>query len=121
MIPGRQECHGSGWTREYWGNLVTAHYGHAAQHEFICMDMTPEVRGSTANQDGALVYVVQGQCGSLPCGDDGPYVNNQELTCVVCTKGDPPVRPQIGKSFSCPYGDYGSVTRSANYKNVNNS
>ena len=31
----------------------------------------------------ALLYPVEGQCGSLRCA---PYVNNRELTCAVCSQ-----------------------------------
>ena len=59
--------------------------GHGHNYkDFICMDEEPEgLRGSYANNNGALFYPVEGACGSLPCP---PYVHGWEITCVVCTK-----------------------------------
>lgn len=52
--------------------------------DYICVDNDAEyVPGTKANKDGALLYPVEGVCGSLPCK---PYVNGRELTCAVCTK-----------------------------------
>eukprot|EP00058_Branchiostoma_floridae_P011959 XP_002597447.1 hypothetical protein BRAFLDRAFT_80547 [Branchiostoma floridae] len=81
MIPARQTCPG-GWAREYGGYLMTAHHTHS-RTEFVCMDGEPEaLPGGEGNEDGALFYVVESRCGSLPCP---PYVEGRELTCVVCT------------------------------------
>ncbi|XP_064643068.1 uncharacterized protein LOC135497236 [Lineus longissimus] len=83
MIPGLKECY-PGWSLEYWGYLMTGHYGHKAQHSWACVDNTPEGDEKGArNDDGGLMYLVHGVCGSLPCPN---YVNGRELTCVVCTK-----------------------------------
>ncbi|XP_073248019.1 uncharacterized protein [Porites lutea] len=83
MMPARNDCP-SGWTEEYHGYLMTAYYGHQHSTDFICVDGDPEfVPGSHANKNGALLYPVEGVCGSLPCL---PYVNGRELTCAVCTK-----------------------------------
>ena len=83
MMPARNDCP-SGWTEEYHGYLMAEY--HAAKHstEFICVDGNPEyVHGSKQNKNGALLYLVEGVCGSLPCL---PYVEGRELTCAVCTK-----------------------------------
>ena len=83
MMPARNDCP-SGWTEEYHGYLMTAHHNHRHSSEFICVDGIPEyVRGSKQNKNGALLYPVEGVCGSLPCG---PYVAGREFTCAVCTK-----------------------------------
>ncbi|KAL9965212.1 hypothetical protein ACROYT_G028983 [Oculina patagonica] len=84
MIPGTNKCP-SGWTREYYGYLMTSHYGHAHQSEFVCVDVDAEVvPGSHRDTDGALLYIVEGNCDhALPCK---PYIHGYELTCVVCTK-----------------------------------
>ena len=85
MIPARNDCP-SGWTEEYHGYLMTEHHAHRHSSEFICVDGNPEyVRGSKRDKNGALLYPVEGVCGSLPCG---PYVAGRELTCAVCTKWD---------------------------------
>ena len=83
MVPARNDCP-SGWTEEYHGYLMTEHYDHKSVRDFICVDREAEyVPGSQADQNGALLYLVQGACGSLPCL---PYVDGRELTCAVCTK-----------------------------------
>ncbi|XP_020625853.1 uncharacterized protein LOC110063227 isoform X2 [Orbicella faveolata] len=83
MMPARNDCP-SGWTEEYHGYLMTEYYKHNNQRDFICVDEDAEyVPGTKANKDGALLYPVEGVCGSLPCK---PYVNGRELTCAVCTK-----------------------------------
>ena len=86
MMPARNDCP-SGWTEEYHGYLMTECYNHRHSRDFICLDGEPEyVPRSQANQDGALLYHVEGRCGSLPCL---PYVEGGELTCAVCTKWSP--------------------------------
>ena len=82
MIPGQYTCP-TGWTREYYGYLVSQYYGfHRSMYE--CMDVSPEtIPGGQSNQDGALFYHVEPRCGSLPCP---PYENTREMTCCVCSK-----------------------------------
>ena len=83
MMPARNDCP-SGWTEEYHGYLMTGYSKHKKGYEFVCVDEDAEyVPGSQANKDGALLYPVEGACGSLPCN---PYVAGRELTCAVCTK-----------------------------------
>ena len=83
MMPARNDCP-SGWTEEYHGYLMTEFHGHKHSSDFICVDEDPEyVPGSNANKNGALLQLVEGVCGSLPCL---PYVSGRELTCAVCTK-----------------------------------
>ena len=63
---------------------MTEYYNHKKQRDFICVDKDPVyVPGSHANREGALLYPVEGYCGSLPCL---PYVQHRELTRAVCTK-----------------------------------
>ncbi|KXJ27293.1 Short-chain collagen C4 [Exaiptasia diaphana] len=83
MIPATYKCP-SGWTREYYGYLMTEHHGHKNNRAYICVDKDAEaVSGSKPSHNGALLYPVSGHCGSLPCR---PYRQDLELTCVVCTK-----------------------------------
>jgi len=83
LMPARNDCP-SGWNEEYHGYLMTAHYSEKNQKDFICVDEDAEhVPGSKRSDNGALLYPVEGQCVSLPCG---PYVAGRELTCAVCTK-----------------------------------
>ncbi|XP_078000350.1 uncharacterized protein LOC144452978 [Glandiceps talaboti] len=82
MIPAKKECPEK-WTKEYNGYLMASPHTQNAQYKFECMDEAPEVRpGTQTSKSGALFYVVEGYCGSLPCA---PYVSGRELTCVVCT------------------------------------
>ena len=79
MMPARNDCP-SGWTEEYHGYLMSERHS----PDFVCVDGTAEyVPGTHASKDGALLYPVEGVCGSLPCL---PYVAGRELTCAVCTK-----------------------------------
>lgn len=82
-IPARVTCP-SGWTREYYGYLMSEHYGHPRSSTYECMDITPErIPGSQRNTNGALFYFVKSACGAgLPCG---PYIANRAITCVVCS------------------------------------
>lgn len=84
MIPGTNKCP-LGWTSEYKGYLMTSHYDHAHPSEYVCVDESAEaVPGSHRDTNGALLFMVQGDCGhALTCG---PYIHGHELTCVVCTK-----------------------------------
>lgn len=84
MIPGTNECV-SGWTREYWGYLMSSYHGHKAQHTYACVDHAPQkgTDGGDKDENGALMYHVEGRSGSLPCP---PYKDGHELACVVCTK-----------------------------------
>ncbi|XP_035700195.1 uncharacterized protein LOC118432693 isoform X1 [Branchiostoma floridae] len=82
MIPARLSCP-TGWSKEYSGYLMSSNHAHYSNKNFICVDGAPNLRqGSSANVNGALLYLVEAQCGSLPCG---PYISGYELTCVVCT------------------------------------
>ena len=82
MIPAKYTCP-SGWTREYFGYLMSENNGHH-RSQFSCVDhsLTP-VTGSSHNHNGFLFYTVEGVCGSLPCP---PYSRDKELSCAVCTK-----------------------------------
>ena len=83
MLPARNDCP-TGWTEEYHGYLMAGHYNYGHSTSFLCIDGEAEfVHGSGANRDGALLYLVGAQCGSLPCP---PYVSGRVLTCAVCTK-----------------------------------
>ncbi|XP_077987450.1 uncharacterized protein LOC144442052 [Glandiceps talaboti] len=82
MVPARNVCPSNEWTREYYGYLMSEKHSHK-RTEYICVDRNPEARsGSVSNDNGALLFPVEGRCGTLPCG---PYINYYELTCAVCT------------------------------------
>ncbi|XP_036366810.1 short-chain collagen C4-like [Octopus sinensis] len=82
-LPARTKCY-AGWTTEYSGYLMTAHYNHKGRQEYVCVDYAPEADpAGYRNENGATLYFVEAACGSLPCP---PYVHGQELTCVVCSK-----------------------------------
>ena len=82
MIPAKYTCP-SGWTREYFGYLMSAYYSrHRSQFSCVDHSLTP-VTGSSHDHNGFLFYPVEGVCGSLPCP---PYSRDKELSCAVCTK-----------------------------------
>ncbi|XP_065914339.1 short-chain collagen C4-like isoform X3 [Dysidea avara] len=82
MVPAKYTCP-SGWTREYYGYLMSERYSHHPS-QFTCIDVAfKSIVGSSANHDGMRFYFVEGRCGSLPCP---PYDNTRELSCAVCTK-----------------------------------
>ena len=82
MIPAKYTCP-SGWTREYFGYLMSERYDYH-RSLFSCVDhsLIP-VTGSIHNHNGFLFHTVEGVCGSLPCP---PYSRDKELSCAVCTK-----------------------------------
>eukprot|EP00118_Oscarella_pearsei_P023396 m.279734 g.279734 ORF g.279734 m.279734 type:complete len:293 (+) comp40625_c1_seq3:203-1081(+) len=81
VIPARNVCP-SGWRREYYGYLMTGMYNDHP-HDIICVDRHAEaVPGTRGDKSGALLYFVDGKCSHLLCG---PYKNNAELTCAVCS------------------------------------
>ena len=82
MIPAKYTCP-SGWTREYFGYLMSERNTHY-RSQFSCVDYSLKpVPGSSQDQNGFLFYAVEGVCGSLPCP---PYSRDKELSCAVCTK-----------------------------------
>jgi hypothetical protein len=84
MIPGRPDCGGIGYDLMYYGYLASQNqYPDRQTGEYICLDEKPEGRAGGAGDDNnAVIYPVEVQCGSLPCN---PFVNGMELTCAVCT------------------------------------
>jgi len=82
MIPAKYTCP-SGWTREYFGYLMSEYHSHH-RSQFSCVDHSlTSVIGSIHDHNGFLFYPVEGVCGSLPCP---PYSQDKELSCAVCTK-----------------------------------
>ncbi|XP_071964546.1 uncharacterized protein [Antedon mediterranea] len=82
MVPAKTSCP-ERWTKEYSGYLMTSQLNSFQKTQYICVDRSPEVvQGTGSDQNGALLYPVEGACGSLPCL---PYVAGRELTCAVCT------------------------------------
>jgi len=83
MVPGTTDCPND-YNVEYWGYLVSAYWSTHYRTEFICMDNAPESGpGGTWTGTSAWVYPVQAECNqALPCP---PYVNQDEITCVVCS------------------------------------
>ena len=84
MIPAWTSCP-TGWTREYYGYLMSEGNFSNRQHtSFECVDKDADsLPGSQANTQGAFFYPVEANCNGLLCP---PYNNYKELNCVVCTK-----------------------------------
>ena len=84
VVPAKINCP-SGWTREYYGYLMSALVSHGHYRtQLICMDSNMEaIPGLPANTNGAVFYHAEATCNGLLCG---PYNTEKELSCVVCTK-----------------------------------
>jgi hypothetical protein len=83
MLPGRHDCHKTGYDLQYNGYLVSELHTQPGRSEFVCLDGAPEGRmGGTNNDDQGLIYPVEIGCGSLPCN---PFVEGMEMPCAVCT------------------------------------
>ncbi len=81
MIPARTECPTS-WTMEYKSYLMIEYHGHR-RSTYKCVDYNQEsIPGSHSNVDGALLYLVEAECGGMQCLS---YNSRKELTCVMCT------------------------------------
>ncbi len=82
MLPARYSCP-SGWTREYYGYLMSARYVHH-RTTFECMDRYPEsIPGSAADINEVQFAFNEATCNGLPCP---PYNTYKEITCAVCSK-----------------------------------
>jgi len=83
MVPGRQDCGGSGYDLMYKGFLVSELNTPRGRSQFVCLDEAPEgIVGGERDNNEAVVYPVEIGCGSLPCN---PYVAGMEAPCAVCT------------------------------------
>ena len=86
MIPAKLTCPSS-WTKEYDGYLMastifTPHY----RTEFVCVDRSFEAIPGSVGDSGynsGVFYFTEASCYGMPCG---PYNEEKELTCVVCSK-----------------------------------
>ncbi|XP_033625613.1 short-chain collagen C4-like [Asterias rubens] len=82
LIPAKRECP-QNWTQEYQGFLMSGLYSSEQRSQAVCVDEAPEViPSSQASSAGALLYIMEIQCGSIPCP---PYVQLREVTCTVCS------------------------------------
>ena len=82
MIPAKTSCP-SGWTREYYGYLMSEHKNHW-RTLYTCVDKDMEsVPGSQNHINGGHFYHVEAHCNGVVCP---PYNNFKELNCVVCSK-----------------------------------
>ena len=84
MLPGRYTCP-SGWTREYYGYLVSGR-SNEAKSMYECVDVTLGViTGGGDNTNGATFHHVEPRCdrGGIRCST---YPEERELTCAVCSK-----------------------------------
>lgn len=82
MIPAKVTCPG-GWTREYFGYLMSEHKNHR-RSSYVCVDNHMEVvPGSGKHQSSGHWYHVEARCGTIACP---PYNSYKELNCAVCSK-----------------------------------
>ena len=83
MLPATIYCP-SGWTREYYGYLMTSDEDEN-RGSFICLDRFARgISGSSAHTEVAHnLFHVEAYCDIIPCP---PYNAERELTCAVCSK-----------------------------------
>ncbi|XP_076435488.1 uncharacterized protein LOC143275329 isoform X3 [Babylonia areolata] len=85
MIPATRSCP-HGWTTQFRGYIMSEHWDHNGRSEHVCVDEEREFRqGEHSSKDlraAEFFHVVTGCEGSLPCP---PYVQDEVLTCVVCS------------------------------------
>ena len=73
-----------GWTKEYYGYLMTSIHSAVAAKNYICIDHAPEAdRAGFEDKGGATLYPVAAACGSLPCPG---YIHAKRITCIVCSQ-----------------------------------
>ncbi|CAG2212365.1 unnamed protein product [Mytilus edulis] len=74
----------TGWTVVYTGYLMSeiAAGVTATSKGYACLDKDAPL-STDSSSDNAFVYPVEGKCGTLSCPN---YIDNAELTCVVCSK-----------------------------------
>ena len=82
MIPARLDCY-NGWTKQYAGYLGTERHVHSSGKDYICVDQDSQASPAGRHEhNGAHIYPVSYQCGSLNCP---PYKHGHTATCVVCS------------------------------------
>ena len=83
MIPAKYNCP-SGWTREYYGYLMSTSVRNHYRTQFVCVDKKMGyVPGSRPDSPAAVFYHAEATCTGLSCPRYNP---EKELNCVVCTK-----------------------------------
>ena len=84
MVPAKTQCH-AGWTREYYGYLMSAYHTHAGRTMYECIDIDPEsVPGlNTGVGPRSFFYFNEIYWNGFSCP---PYNAEKELTCAVCTR-----------------------------------
>ncbi|XP_002738652.1 uncharacterized protein LOC100367433 [Saccoglossus kowalevskii] len=88
LYPARDDCP-SGWTREYYGFLMSARYDTTSYYstEYVCVDAAGKaIPGTSASSSTSWIYTVEATCvtgGGIACD---PYVTGYELSCAVCAK-----------------------------------
>ena len=82
MIPAKTTCP-SGWTREYYGYLMSERITER-RTMYECVDISMEsIPGSQNHIDGGHFWHVEAHCNGMACP---PYDSEKELTCAVCSK-----------------------------------
>lgn len=88
-MPGKSRCPAE-WNLEYQGYLMSAgtvfHNNH--RMEYVCIDSSPEtIRSKNTPWYGQILYHATTQCsGDAKIDYCPPYIENQPLQCVICTK-----------------------------------
>ena len=84
MVPAKTQCH-AGWTREYYGYLMSNYYNRDSRTMYECIDIDPEsVPGLNAvSNPRSILEFNEIYCNGFSCP---PYDAQKELTCAVCTR-----------------------------------
>ena len=81
MIPAKNVCY-PGWHLEYNGYLVAERYTHEHSIMFECLNGDPEtIEAGYRNENGALMYPIVTECGSLSCPN---YPKDKQMASHLC-------------------------------------
>ena len=98
MVAGTQSCPTSDWTADYTGYLMSHSYNAQGRSEYICVDNALETTATLSGVAGGL-WQVETKDGLGTSA--GGYVDNAEVTCVMCSSSTGPAYVRWGRS-TCP-------------------
>ena len=82
MMPANYLCP-TGWTREYYGYLMSERYYSYYRTMFECLDASMDIIHGSSSSSGSHLYHVEASCSGMSCP---PYDGYRELNCAVCSK-----------------------------------
>lgn len=82
MLVGTKSCP-TGWTAEYTGYLISSkEESSRCSMGYACLASSPNTLANSDTTGTSEVYLVEQECGALPCGT---YTNYEEVACTVCS------------------------------------